>query len=204
MRTRYPWARLLPVGPRLRLGLGVAGLALATAAVRSDRIGPDEQRVFGAINRLPDSLAGPFWLIMQGGNLAAAPAAAAAALQSGRPALARRLIVAGPITWVLAKVVKRCIQRPRPAVLVPETRRRGREQAGLGFVSGHAAVAASLCAAAFPELGSSARRAAVAAAMTVGIARVYIGAHLPLDVLGGIALGVAVEAAVEVAGSTLP
>jgi undecaprenyl-diphosphatase len=67
----------------------------------------------------------------------------------------------------------------------------------LGFVSGHAAVATSLCVAAFPELGSTARRALVVAAVTVGIARVYIGAHLPLDVLGGIALGVAVEAAVE-------
>jgi undecaprenyl-diphosphatase len=159
--------------------------------------------VFAAINRLPDSLAGPVWLVMQGGNFLAAPAAAAIALRSGRPRLARRLLVAGPATWALAKVVKRLIQRPRPAVLILETRRRGREQSGLGFVSGHAAVATSLCAAALPELGSPARRAAIAAAITVGVARVYIGAHLPLDVLGGIALGVAVEAAVELAESTL-
>jgi undecaprenyl-diphosphatase len=188
---------------RLRLAIGVAGLALAAAGVRPDRIGPNEQRVFGAINGLPDRLAGPFWLVMQSGNFLAAPAAAAVALRSGRPNLARRLMVAGPTAWALAKVVKGHVQRPRPGVLVLDTRRRGREQSGLGFVSGHAAVATSLCAAALPELGSPARRAAVAGAITVGLTRVYIGAHLPLDVLGGIALGVAVEAAVELAELTL-
>jgi undecaprenyl-diphosphatase len=140
---------------------------------------------------------------MQSGNFLAAPAAAAVALGSGRPNLARRLLVAGPTAWALAKVVKAHVQRPRPGVLVLDTRRRGREQSGLGFVSGHAAVASSLCLAALPELGSPGRRAAIAGAITVGLTRVYIGAHLPLDVLGGIALGVAVEAAVELAESTL-
>ncbi len=200
---RDPSSRPSLRGARIRLVIGVAGLALAAAGVRPDRIGPSEKRVFGAINRLPDRLAGPLWLVMQGGNFLAAPAAAAVALQSGRPKLARRLLVAGPTAWALAKVVKRHVQRPRPGVLVLDTRRRGREQSGLGFVSGHAAVATSLCAAALPELGSHARRAAVAGAITVGLTRVYIGAHLPLDVLGGIALGVAVEAAVELAESTL-
>ena len=59
---RVPSARLRPSDPRLRLGVGVAGLALAAAAVRPDRISPNEKRVFAAINRLPDSLGGPLWL----------------------------------------------------------------------------------------------------------------------------------------------
>lgn len=200
MRARQSsWGRLSLRDPRLRLALGVAGLALSGAAVRPDRVGSSEERVFRTINRLPDSLAGPVWLVMQAGNFAAAPAAAGVAMLVGRPALARRLLVTGPTTWVLAKVVKQCSDRPRPAALVVETKRRGREQAGLGFVSGHAAVAGSLCAAALPELRRPARSAAVATAITVGVARVYIGAHLPLDVLGGVALGIAVEAAVELA-----
>jgi membrane-associated phospholipid phosphatase len=33
----------------------------------------------------------------------------------------------------------------------------------------------------------------------VGLTRVYVGAHLPLDVAGGAALGLAVEAAAELA-----
>ena len=185
--------------PRLRLGLGVAGLALTTTGVRPDRVGPLEESLFRAVNRLPDSLGGPLWLVMQSGTLAAAPVSAVVAELAGRPALARRFLVGGSSAWVLAKVIKRCFERPRPTVLVSEAKRRGREQSGLGFVSGHAAVATSLCAAALPELGSPARRAAVVAAATVALARLYTGAHLPLDVLGGIALGVAVEAAVEIA-----
>jgi undecaprenyl-diphosphatase len=141
---------------------------------------------------------------MQSGSLAAAPVTALVAELSGHSALARRLLVSGSTTWALSKVVKEGFERPRPTTLVSQTKRRGRAQSGLGFVSGHAAVAASLCAAALPELGSTARRAAAAAAIAVAIARVYVGAHLPLDVLGGIALGVAVEAAVELQESTLP
>ena len=73
MRTRQgSRVPLLPRDARLRFGLGVAGFILAAAAVRPDRIDPNERRVFGAINRLPDSLGGPFWLVMQGGNFAAA------------------------------------------------------------------------------------------------------------------------------------
>jgi glycosyltransferase 2 family protein len=35
--------------------------------------------------------------------------------------------------------------------------------------------------------------------VVVCLARIYVGAHLPLDVLGGIALGLAIGAAVRLA-----
>jgi undecaprenyl-diphosphatase len=62
---------------------------------------------------------------------------------------------------------------------------------GLGFVSGHAAVAAALATVLFLHLGARLRWVAVGAAAVVGLARVYVGAHLPLDVVGGAGLGVA-------------
>jgi undecaprenyl-diphosphatase len=37
----------------------------------------------------------------------------------------------------------------------------------------------------------------LAAAPTIGLCRIYVGAHLPLDVAGGAAMGLAVEALVE-------
>ena len=63
----------------------------------------------------------------------------------------------GTSAWALSKVVKRLVRRPRSAGLLPGTRRRGREPAGLGYLSGHADVAVALGAGAFPRLGPGSR-----------------------------------------------
>jgi membrane-associated phospholipid phosphatase len=92
------------------------------------------------------------------------------------------------------------VGRPRPAGLLPGTRTRGRDAAGLGYLSGHAGVAVALCAAALPRLGPAGRVLVLACVPAVGLTRIYVGAHLPLDVVGGAALGLAVEAAVALVG----
>ena len=46
-------------------------------------------------------------------------------------------------------------------------------------------------------LGPAGRALALSVIPLVGLTRVYVGAHLPLDVAGGAALGLAVEAAAE-------
>ena len=89
------------------------------------------------------------------------------------------------------------MRRPRPAALLPRTRIRGREATGLGYLSGHAGVALILAITAWPELPRSIRIASIVLVPGVGAARVYVGAHLPLDVAGGFALGVMVDALVE-------
>ena len=182
--------------PRTRLALGIAGLAGTAVAVRRDSVGRRETRVFRAVNDLPDSLFGPAWVVMQLGTLAAAPAAAGVALAVGDRRLARRLLVGGTAGWALSKVVKRGVGRPRPAALLPDARRRGQDAAGLGYLSGHAAVAAALATAVLPRLAGARKVMVLALVPVVGLCRIYVGAHLPLDVLGGAAMGLAIEAAV--------
>jgi undecaprenyl-diphosphatase len=135
---------------------------------------------------------------MQLGAFGAAPAAAGAAWLAGDRDLAARLLASGAGTWALAKLVKQVVRRPRPAALLSGTRCRGRPAAGLGYPSGHAGVAAALGAAAFPRLGPGGRAVILAAVPAVGLTRMYTGAHLPLDIAGGTALGLAVGAAVTV------
>ena len=182
--------------PRTRLALGIAGLAGTAVMVRRDRVGRRETRVFRAVNGLPDSLFPPAWVVMQLGALAAAPAAAAVAAAVHDRTLARRLLVGGTASWALSKVVKRGIRRPRPAALLPDARGRGQEAAGLGYLSGHAAVAVTLGTTVLPRVAGISRIPLLAAGPLVGLCRIYVGAHLPLDVVGGAALGLVVEAAV--------
>lgn len=176
----------------------MVGLAGTAAVVRRDRVGRRETRVFRAVNGLPDSLFAPAWVVMQLGALGAAPAAAGVALAVGQPKLARRLLVGGTASWALAKVVKQAIRRPRPAALLPDAHHRGREATGLGYLSGHAAVAVTLGTTVLPRVAGVARIPLLAAVPVVGLCRIYVGAHLPLDVVGGAALGLVVEAGVGV------
>jgi undecaprenyl-diphosphatase len=72
-------------------------------------------------------------------------------------------------------------------------------------VYGHATLSAAQIAAAAPWLGRRGRRLARAAAIAVMASRVFVGAHLPLDVIGGAGLGWAVGAAVHlVLGAPAP
>ena len=187
--------------PQVRLGIGTAALLVTALAVRRDRVSPDEARVFGAVNGLPDALHAPAWAIMQLGTLGAAPAAAGVAWLADEGDLAGRLLAGGTATWALSKLVKQMVRRPRPAALLAGTRCRGRDAAGLGYLSGHAGVAVALGAAALPRLGPAGRALTVTAIPVVGLTRVYVGAHLPLDIAGGAALGLAVEALVSLATS---
>ena len=181
--------------PRVRLGIGTAAVLVTAAAARHDRVGPGEAAAFRAVNGLPGSLYPPAWAVMQLGTVGAAPATAGVAWLAGDRELAGRLLAGGTSAWALSKVVKRMVGRPRPATLLPGTRHRGREPAGLGYLSGHAAVAVALSAAAFPRLNRAGRAFVLAAVPVVGLTRIYVGAHLPLDVAGGVALGLTIDAA---------
>jgi undecaprenyl-diphosphatase len=93
--------------------------------------------------------------------------------------------------WALAKVVKELVVRGRPDQYLTEVNLRP-EWEGLGFVSGHAAVAFAMATVVSPMLGRAGKVVVWTLATLTGLLRVYTAAHLPLDVVGGAALGVAV------------
>ena len=198
------------VSPDVRSRLGaLAALVLAAAvfglsalAVRPDQVALLEQSAFRAVNDVSWISVAPVWVVMQLGSLLAIPAVAGVAALARRRGLAVRLAISGTLAYLLAPPVKDLLERGRPAALLSDVVIRDASE-GFGFVSGHAAVAVAMAVAALPFLGRRGRVVVLALAGAVGLARVYVGAHLPLDVVGGAALGVLVGVAVSLVGDLL-
>jgi membrane-associated phospholipid phosphatase len=181
-----------------------AFLGLAVVPVRRGRVSVVERTLFAAVNGLPDGLHPALWLVMQSGALGAVPLTAAVAAATGRRQLAARLAISGTTTYVLAKGIKGIVRRGRPHQLLHGVRIRGGEAGGPGFVSGHAGVSMSLVATLAAGTDPRVRPALLAIPPLVGFARMYVGAHLPLDVVGGAAFGRAVSAALDHVPSLRP
>jgi membrane-associated phospholipid phosphatase len=179
------------------VGGGAALLVAAALPVDRSSVQPAEAGLFALLN---GTTVLPFvvvWPVMQLGNALVVPASALLAAAFRRWWLAVELLVAGTGTYLLAKVVKGWVPRGRPSGLLTDVVIRGAEAHGRGFVSGHAATLAALATVAWPWLGRRGRIAVVVLVVVVCLTRVYVGAHLPLDVVGGAALGIAVGGCVR-------
>jgi membrane-associated phospholipid phosphatase len=178
------------------LALGV-GTFVGTAALARRPISRTEVLSFRTVNDLPGAGFPVIWLPMQYGTFGTVPASAVLALARNRPRLALAIGVGGTTAWVSAKVLKRLVGRGRPANVIDDVLLRGVEEGDLGFPSGHAAVSAALTVVALPSVAGGWRWSLAALSGFVPLARMYVGAHLPLDVVGGSALGLAIGSAVN-------
>ncbi|HSM02619.1 MAG TPA: lysylphosphatidylglycerol synthase domain-containing protein [Acidimicrobiia bacterium] len=180
---------------RVAVGVSVA-FALSLFAAEGFLL-PFEVGAFRLVNELPDWLFATTEVLMQFGALGIVPVLAVVALVARRRRLAVDLALAGPAAWLAARVIKSVADRGRPDELLAEVIVRGDAAGGLGFLSGHAAVAACIATVAAGHFRRPIRWLFAAGALTVAVGRVYVGAHFPLDVVAGAAIGWAVGAGVR-------
>ena len=185
------------------LALGV-GTLVGTAALARRPISRTEVQAFRPVNDLPGAGFPVIWLPMQYGTFGTVPVSAVLALARNRPRLALAIGVGGTTAWVSAKVLKPLVGRGRPANVIDAVLLRGVEEGDLGFPSGHAAVSAVLTVVVLPSVTGGWRWSLAALSGFVPLARMYVGAHLPLDVVGGSALGLAIGSAVNLLIPTRP
>jgi membrane-associated phospholipid phosphatase len=178
------------------LAAGIAGVVVSARIARGGLV-EGEDEVFRVANDLPRAAFDAIWLPMQYGTFGTVPALAGLALVKGHRRLGVTIALGGTAAWIGAKAVKRVVGRERPRAILQDVQLRGQEEGDLGFPSGHAAVSAAITTAAFPSLPAPARAAAVALSAFVPFARMYVGAHLPLDLVGGTSLGIAVGSAAK-------
>jgi glycosyltransferase 2 family protein len=189
MASRVP-RRVRPVQVAAVLGGSAALLGSWVTVVAEQELPPWEAELFGVVNGLPDGLWPLVWGPMQAGSLVGSLAAVGGTYAVTRDRrLALAALAGSQVAWWSGKGVKEVVARGRPGVFLPDARLR-EKATGLGYVSGHSAVAFSLVAVLAPALPRSWRPAAVGAASFVALARLYSGAHLPLDAVGGAGLGV--------------
>lgn len=174
--------------------VAIAGFTVVIGGVVASRGVPSwENATFLKINGLPDSLYPVVWPVMQLGNVWVGSAVAVGAAVFVPRWRSRAVLVATPaLAWVGAKVIKNLVDRGRPAAEGLEVLQRGAPEDGLGYISGHTAVTFALAAAVGAHLRGRWALVPLGAAVLVGLARIYVGVHLPLDVVGGAAAGVLV------------
>lgn len=175
--------------------LAIAGsiTVIASAALAIRGVSPREESLFRAVNGLSDGWFVPIAVSMQFGTYVTTPVLATVVWVTGRRPEAVALFVAGTASWLLAKVVKKLAERARPQhVLETEVRLRGPKEGGSGYPSGHAATSTALAVTIGFAIGGWWVPLLSAAAVATWIGRMYVGVHLPLDIAGGVGIGLAV------------
>ena len=167
------------------LGLSVFGIGFLIA--QRGQLSVFERDVFRVVNDLPAIVFPIVWTVMQLGNVIAVPVLAGAAALAGRFRMARDMLVSGLLAYLAAAGVKSVVGRERPGGLSTPT----------------CSTATSAASASSPGTPPSRRRRDRGGALPLPArsprrldARLggragpcYVGAHLPLDVVGGMAVG---------------
>jgi membrane-associated phospholipid phosphatase len=181
----------------IMLVASLAMFAVCAVIVADGRVGPAERAVFHSVNRLPDWLYGPMLVAQFLGVLAMPLVVAAGALAWRRWRLAGALVLVVPMKLAAERVAKLLVERKRPGTTVPNAILHGVPSAGLSFPSGHAIITfaiAGLLALVLPRPWGI---VAFVLASLNAVARVYLGAHNPLDVVGGAAIGLGIAATLD-------
>jgi len=180
---------------RLDAVVAVAGLVLfgLCALVARGGVPAPEREVFSWINGLPNGLTFSAHAVQFLGVLAVGPVVAVIALAARRPRLAAAALIVTALKLVTERLIWGLVARDRPGMTEPgAVIRGGTPTTGLSFVSGHVMLVTGLAWCVTPYLRGAWRSIPWIVVAIVAFARIYLGAHNPLDVLGGFAVGLAI------------
>ncbi len=183
----------------MRPGAALAVLGVSAVVVSDQRYVRGEGRVVDAVNEWPRWVGAPIEALMPLGTLGAGlllTAIVAVVSLRWQPTVA--VLLAAFASWRLDNVVKDHVERPRPPGVRHHQTGPDSDATGFGFPSGHTTTAFALAAVLHVLLPGRWRWVPWVLAVAVGAARMYVGAHFPMDVVAGAALGIAVGGAASV------
>lgn len=180
-------ALVLP--PSVQLILAVL-LFLGSAVFVHDRdMTAAEIYIFNFLYGLPEFFTPIFLVITQAGNVYVFFVLALLLLVKRYYQIVVRLLLTGSLAYLLAGVGKDLVGRGRPEDFINELVYREAIVRGSGFPSGHTALATAIALTISLYLPARYKWIAPLIIILVGLSRIQLGVHGPMDVIGGFAIG---------------
>lgn len=177
-----------PLNPTVQLIMAALLFIVATIASRPAAISTWETGIFNAIYDLPRALYPVFYVITQLGSIYMLAALLVLYVTRSHWHIVLRLLLTGTLAYLLAGIAKGMWGRARPDELLPSIIALDYFQ-GAGFPSGHMALAVALALTIGHYIPKKFHWLIVLWIVGVGLSRVYLGVHAPLDIVGGFAVG---------------
>jgi membrane-associated phospholipid phosphatase len=182
-----PWKKRLS-NPTVQLVLAILLFTVSAILVSDDKMAEWEKVVFNAIYGLPNGFHAIFITLTQLGNITVLLALAAILLIKKHYAIVIRMLMAGLLAEILAHIGKGMVGRPRPIEYLTDLILRDPTY-GVGFPSGHMAVATAIALVFWHYLPRGYKWITPVWIIGVGLSRIYLGVHAPMDIVGGFAIG---------------
>ncbi len=193
MNSKYKKPKLNHLKPKNHAFISLGSLfvlALSATAASGQTFSGWEYSLFKLFYNLPIGLKPVFLALTQLGSAWMVLIICMIALLKHVKGLAHKVLINGTITYIAAEYLKRLIGRPRPPFFYHSIVPRELFVSGNGFPSGHTAMATVLALTMLPYLPKKYYWLLPTWIISVAMSRMYLGVHAPLDIIGGVALGV--------------
>lgn len=174
---------------RLQLTMAVVLFWLTTLMVRDGTMAGWERLTFEVVYNMPEALTPFFLAVTQLGNITMLFALSAVYLAVKHYAAVIHMLMSGLLAYLAAGVAKDLYGRGRPQEFFTDLVYRDQLIRGPGFPSGHMALATAIGLTLWHYLPKRFRWISPALIIGVGISRIFLGVHAPLDIVGGFAIG---------------
>lgn len=179
----------LEISPRLQLVFAVLLFSFCAVAVHNRDMTALEIAIFNAFYGLPGLFTGFFSVVTHFGNVYMLLGISVLLLAKRYYHMAVRLLFAGALAYLISGVMKDLVGRGRPIEYIPDLVYKDTVVRGSGFPSGHMALATALFLTLSLYLPPKYKWIAPTGIILVGLSRVQLGVHGPMDVIGGFAIG---------------
>ncbi len=156
---------------------------------RSGSISGTEESIFKFLNNVPTWIGLIFLILTLFGSIGVMWITSIVLLFRRRYAFAAELWIATMVAWWGAKLVKGFQIRLRPYEILQNVHVLDVQDKAFGYPSGHMAVATAAALVIGQRLGPTGRRWLYVFVALVGVSRIVVGMHAPLDIIGGLGVG---------------